>query len=425
MPGSVDSGMMENKFYLPFDYQFYHERKTDYRTAFQQDRDRIIHTFAFRRLQAKTQVFFSGEYDFYRTRLTHSIEVAQIGRSICHFLNSNSPHLSKTFFIDPELVEGICLAHDLGHPPFGHAGERSLNCLMKDYGGFEGNAQTLRILTDTIYSQNGQRSGMSPSRAFVDGVLKYKSLFSQLENPLNHFIYDFQEKVLNFVFNNRLLSNHYKPGVEMNSFKSIECQIMDWADDTAFSINDIIDGIKAGFLTWEKVKSWADTHSIERSEEPFLDQLLEIIHKGSIEARLGKKVGNFIQNCSLHPQETFMDDLTHRYKFRLVIDPLIKTECGFYKRLAQDVVFQSSQLSQLEYKGQLMLERLFKTLVNNYVCDQPALSLLPKDEETILSQQGINKVRIICDYIAGMTDRYAVRFYKRLFDPDFGSIVEF
>lgn len=145
---------MQNNFYNEFDTERLSDWKVgeDYRTPFQIDRDRVVHTPAFRRLQSKTQVFLSGEYDFYRTRLTHSLEVAQIGRSICHWLKHRSDLLDDTFFIDPELVEVVCLSHDLGHPPYGHAGERSLNLLMKDYGGFEGNAQTLRLLTETIFS---------------------------------------------------------------------------------------------------------------------------------------------------------------------------------------------------------------------------------------------------------------------------------
>ena len=156
---------MGNTFYTEFDCENRgggSRRDDEYRSAFQIDRDRIIHTSAFRRLQSKTQVFLSGEYDFYRTRLTHSIEVAQIGRSICAFLRSRSDLLDEGCFIDADLVEAACLAHDLGHPPFGHAGERTLHALMQEYGGFEGNAQTLRMLTDTIFSNQGK--GMDPTR---------------------------------------------------------------------------------------------------------------------------------------------------------------------------------------------------------------------------------------------------------------------
>ncbi|MGB1875257.1 MAG: dGTP triphosphohydrolase, partial [Akkermansiaceae bacterium] len=170
-----------NTFYNAFDTERIEDWGSgadDFRTPFQVDRDRVLHTPAFRRLQSKTQVFWSGEYDFYRTRLTHSLEVAQIGRSICHWLSHSSDLLQPDYFIDPDLVEVVCMSHDLGHPPFGHAGERSLNYLMKDYGGFEGNAQTLRLLADRIFSV--KRTGMNPTRAFLDGILKYKTLWSEL-----------------------------------------------------------------------------------------------------------------------------------------------------------------------------------------------------------------------------------------------------
>jgi len=185
--------MAENAFYTDFDLESLPggNRPEDYRTPFQIDRDRVIHSAAFRKLQSKTQVYLSGEYDFYRTRLTHSIEVAQIGRSICSYLNGNSKQLDPGFHIDSDLVEACCLSHDLGHPPFGHGGERTLHRLFADIQGFEGNAQTLRLITDTLYQSGGRRNGMSPTRAFLDGVLKYKASYSELDSPRNHFIYDF------------------------------------------------------------------------------------------------------------------------------------------------------------------------------------------------------------------------------------------
>src|SRR5277367_1720649 len=154
---------MAADFYRDFDTKylddsFNRERTPDYRTVFHQDRDRIMFSPAFRRLQAKTQVFQAGEYDFYRTRLTHSLEVSRIAESIAIWLRRAHPEVQ----VDLHLLEGICLAHDIGHPPFGHAGERVLNELMKPFGGFEGNAQTLRILTQTIYSRTEGRGGMTP-----------------------------------------------------------------------------------------------------------------------------------------------------------------------------------------------------------------------------------------------------------------------
>src|SRR3954466_4818013 len=200
--------MPQNRFYNAFDMQEWGtSRKTDYRSPFQIDRDRIIHAHAFRKLQSKTQVFLSGEYDFYRTRLTHSMEVAQIGRSICHFLRTEGGVLRDDFYIDSDLVEAVCLAHDLGHPPFGHSGERTLQELMMKWGGFEGNAQTLHLLTETIYQNEAGVRGMAPTRALLDGVLKYKKLFREFPTPPpNHFIYDPQERHRDLVSGDASLS---------------------------------------------------------------------------------------------------------------------------------------------------------------------------------------------------------------------------
>ncbi|MEO7413238.1 MAG: dGTP triphosphohydrolase, partial [Opitutaceae bacterium] len=250
---------MTNRFYNAFDNETQAEvRKADYRSAFQIDRDRIIHAHAFRKLQSKTQVFLSGEYDFYRTRLTHSMEVAQIGRSICHFLRTQGRPLSDEFYIDGDLVEGVCLAHDLGHPPFGHSGERTLQELMWKWGGFEGNAQTLHLLTETMYQNETGVRGMQATRALLDGVLKYKKLFSEFPRPpSNHFLYDPQDEVRAFVFGGANIPAGLHVGEKLNVFKSVECQIMDWADDAAYSLNDIVDGVKAGFLTLERIEAWA------------------------------------------------------------------------------------------------------------------------------------------------------------------------
>ena len=236
---------MHNDFYTDFDLERFPETTTqegDYRTAFQIERDRIIFSYPFRRLQSKTQVFQSGEYDFYRTRLTHSIEVAKVGRSICEFLLTNSDLLKESFHIDADLTEAICLAHDLGHPPFGHIGERKLNDLMAKHGGFEGNGQTLRILTELIYERPGRTKGIAPTRAFLDGVMKYKATQGDWLNqtgkaPENHFIYDEQAQWRDQIFDGVTIPADLLEAKALNKFKSIECQIMDWADDTAYSLH--------------------------------------------------------------------------------------------------------------------------------------------------------------------------------------------
>lgn len=424
---------MENRFYQAFDI----ERQInppnidskDYRSPFQQDRDRIIHTGAFRRLQNKTQVFFSGEYDFYRTRLTHSIEVAQIGRGICQRLHAISDHQDNDYYIDSDLVEACCLAHDLGHPPFGHTGERVLHRMMKPFGGFEGNAQTLRLLGETAFSEE---KGINPTRAMVDGVLKYKSLFKELEDPENHFIYDYQKDWLNFAMANRDFPKECPPGKKRDSQKSIECQIMDWADDTAYSLNDIADGIHAGFLTIEKIEKWAESKELSQNEGRLIVELIEnTIRRDRIESTIGYKIGQFIRYTKLVECEShFMADLSNRYKYRLAVPDEILEECKLYKKMAFEIVFQSQQMRQLDRKADILLTRLFEELAMHYMREQPGqgpdhYQLLSEQEETRIFAEELNQIdraRLVCDTVARMTDGVARRFYKRLFDVDYGSI---
>jgi len=417
---------LPNEFYTPFDLETMEPASPlDYRTPFQRERDRIIHSSAFRRLQAKTQVFMSGQYDFYRTRLTHSMEVAQIGRSICYFLRKSSPYLNDEFFIDADLVEAVCLAHDLGHPPFGHSGERTLNRLMRHSGGFEGNAQTLRMLTEIFYSDSHRRRGMNPTRALLDGVMKYKVLYGELNHPENHFLYNEQARFLQFIFADTDYPRWFSNVEERNRFRSIECQIMDWADDTAYSLNDIVDGIHAGFITRQTLERWAEEQSLSRSESRWLDALLSSMVRGTVERDFARKIGAFIRACQLEEDPNPMTGKTHRYRFRLAVDSDVREEAQFYQRVAVELVFRAPQLHQLDYKWNFILERLFRALKENYLSAKP-LKLLPVETDTILRREKNpnQRLRLICDHIAGMTDGFAIRTFKRLFDPDFGSIVD-
>ena len=420
--------MMTNDFYNDFDRAELEPRAEDYRSVFQRGRDRLIHNAAFRRLQAKTQVFLSGEYDFYRTRLTHSIEVAQIAGSIARYLNSSSDPLGNEFFIDYALVESAALAHDIGHPPFGHAGESTLHCLMKPYGGFEGNAQTLRLITEIIFTSGHNRRGMNPTRAFLDGVLKYKTLFRQWDNPVKHFIYDDQQQYLDFVFAGNTLPADLTPGGKLNDFRSLECQIMDWADDTAYSLNDLVDSANAGFVTTDKVSRWAADRNLADQDSRIIEDLIGVIGADGLERSMNRKIGDFVEACSLVERDNFMSDRTNRYRYGLAVEPDIVREQKLYARLAVDLVFQSPQVCQLEHKGGFMLERLFDALRENYLRnDRSGHVLLSRDFEEEMSTVGDDqnrRARIICDYLAGMTDGFAIRIYKRLFDPDFGSIVD-
>jgi len=418
--------MPQNRFYNAFDTQEWGAaRKTDYRTPFQIDRDRIIHAHAFRKLQSKTQVFLSGEYDFYRTRLTHSMEVAQIGRSICVFLLSRGDPLSDDFFIDPDLVEGSCLAHDMGHPPFGHSGERTLQELMKRRGGFEGNAQTLHLLCETMYQNESGVKGMQPTRALLDGVLKYKKLYTEFGSPpLNHFIYDGQAPVRDWVFGGTRIPGALMRGEALNDFKSVECQIMDWADDAAYSLNDIVDGVRAGFLTVERVERWAAGEPIGAAEQGHIDTLFDAIRNDRLENTFSQKIGAFIKCCRLRTRENFMAETTNRYKYDLVIDEAARAEANFFKKMANDIIFESPQLEQLEHKARVIIMALYNAIWENYAERHervihilpPAISRLIQAEK---SQDAM--ARRICDYLSGQTDGMIVRTYRRLFDPEFGS----
>ncbi len=426
--------MAINRFYSDFDYERYGSppvRPGEYRDPFQIDRDRIIHSSFFRSLQSKTQVFWSGEYDFYRTRLTHSLEVAQIGRAITHWLLESSDLLSEDFFISSDLVEASCLAHDLGHPPFGHSGEMVLNNLLKDYGGFEGNAQTLKLITDRLF---GGQVGMSPSRGFVDSILKYKATWSDWmagegKCPKNHFVYDEQKKVLDWVFADTELSSLLPTCDALNQFRSIECQIMDWSDDTAYSLNDLEDSIRAGFLTIPALLSWAEKNEIDSTPESAVGELLKAMQSGKIEGMLGRRIGDNIRATSLKKSDkpSALTSLSNRYQFDLHIDPKIKAECSIYKRLAYEVVFQSASLKQLEYKGKYLLSRLWETLSPLIESSEASeLSLLPEKTSKIMQAQGTRqeRARVLCDYISDLTDTSASKLYKRLYTPDFGSISE-
>ncbi len=424
---------MTNEFYQPFDLQRFPNTpapEDDYRNAFQIERDRVIFSYPFRRLQSKTQVFQSGEYDFYRTRLTHSIEVAKVGRSICEYLKASSSALTDQFYIDPDLTEAVCLAHDLGHPPFGHIGERKLNQLMEAHGGFEGNAQTLRILTELIYERPGRTKGVAPTRAFLDGVMKYKAtpadwIADSGAHPAHHFIYNDQVASRKAIFDQKELPATLAGPKALNAFKSIECQIMDWADDTAYSLHDIVDGIHARYISVGSLSEWAESQSLNLEQSKLVDKLCEVIRESRYEPYFGSRIGKFVHGCTLAPRTGFLADKTHRHGFDLTIAAEVKTESKLYKKIALDLIFKSPQIQQIEFKGGQILGKLFSAL-EEHALDPKGLRILPSAVQELLAHEteDSSRLRRLCDYTAGLTDMQAVRTYKRLFDPDFGSIAE-
>ena len=203
------------------------------RSDFEIDRSRIVHSAAFRRLQGKTQVFTIGESDFFRTRLTHSLEVAQIGKGLAIRLGAHT-----------DIVEAACLLHDIGHPPFGHAGEKELKTLMADYGGFEANAQNIRIIT-RLENKSHQYDGLNLTRAVIDAQLKYKNIFANVDGKYkDKFIYDNDLTIVKWA---SLEAQRTIEGAEL-TWKSFECEIMDLADDIAYAVHDLEDSIRANYI---------------------------------------------------------------------------------------------------------------------------------------------------------------------------------
>ncbi len=218
------------------------------------------------------------------------------------------------------------------------------------------------------------------------------------------------------------------PGKSRDSFKSIECQVMDWADDTAYSLNDLSDSVRAGFLHIEKIETWATKNNHDISPKTPLGDLIAAIRQHRVDPFVGKRIGKYIQAAKLEQDSNFLSATTNRYKYRLAIDPEVRAESELFKRLAYEVVFLSPQLKQLEHKGSRMLRLLWEILETRYVkgedIDGQDFQLLPSDtvEEINSAPDESSRARLICDYLAGMTDGYAARTYKRLFSPDFGSI---
>ncbi len=413
---------MTNTFYNKYDtatLDLRSQREADKRSPFQVDRDRVIYSTAFRSLQSKTQVFHSGEYDFYRTRLTHSLEVAQIGRSICNHLMLSCEPLRPDFYIDPDLVEACCLAHDIGHPPFGHAGEAALNEMLAESGGFEGNAQTLRILTHLIFGADG---GMKPTRAMLDAVLKYKDVFINSKASPAKFLYADQKVILDFVFS--LPNWELECGAQLHLYRSIECQIMDWADDVAYGLMDIVDGVNAHFITLENLEKWRRGKSdLTPHEENMLHELGEDLVGGKIDRAFAKRIGECITGTSLSSRKNVLSRRSNRYALDLNVHGPLRARIDFYKRLSDELIFRTPQIKQLEYKGRRVLTDLFLALRKNYSSKKP-LRLVPQSAEDLFAKSPEQLDRLLADYLSGLTDTAAIRIHRRLFDPAYGSITD-
>lgn len=405
----------ENTFYTDWDREplgARHLPENEYRSAFEIDRDRVIHSTAFRRLQGKTQVYVTGQSDQYRTRLTHSIEVAQVGRSMVNFLNRRSELLQADFQIDDALVEAACLAHDLGNPPIGHKGESRLNELMDPWGGFEGNAQSLRILTDIVRGDRRGlgKGGMQPTRALLDSILKYKIVGKTNTRKSAKFLYPEQQEVLSWVHESAELDQLCQQGVQV---RSIECAIMDLADDIAYTTSDLFDGVKQSVLTARQVREFWDGELPDVGE--VLKQDIDQVLRGQFPMSrfVAGLIGRWITAVKLtaieNPHKT-----SARYSFLLEMSSTAKAELQALRALNYTLIYNSDYVKIPESAGVMILEELFTYYRDVVLGKRSVLGDLPLPRGVVEEQnQGI-QMRHVCDWIAGMTDKHALRLHAHL-----------
>ncbi|HEY5766191.1 MAG TPA: deoxyguanosinetriphosphate triphosphohydrolase [Candidatus Deferrimicrobiaceae bacterium] len=349
------------------------EPEDPFRSVFQRDRDRVIHSAAFRRLEYKTQVFVNHEGDHYRTRLTHTIEVSQIARSVARALRLNE-----------DLTEAIVLAHDLGHTPFGHAGERRMNELMEGEGGFEHNLQSLRVV-DLLEKRYPGFDGLNLSFEVREGICKHSS---QYDDPPPVEEFDF-------------------PG-----HPTLEAQVADISDEIAYSNHDVDDGIRSGMLSLsglDSVPLWKEATRFVRKEYTAIDD--DVIRSRSISYMISALSRNLIR--STHERiaregiRTAEDGKRCRVKCVSFDEDMYSKNLELKKYLLENM-YGNYRVMRMEQKARRILGELFQTY-----CDRP--QQLPPHIFARMEQEG--KKRVVCDYIAGMTDRYVLEEYRKLFDP--------
>ncbi len=427
-------------------------RQQDHRDPFQRDRARILHSASFRRLQSKTQVMGSGQSDFYRTRLTHSLEAAQIGSGITAQLRCKYPELSNAIFpTSDSLIETICLAHDIGHPPFGHGGEVALHYMMRNHGGFEGNGQTLRIVArlETF----SEHYGMNLSRRTILGLIKYPQFLSELDNNSNREevdnfrqlkagdwhppkgVYLDDKDILQWVlkplgkndralFQSRILpdkNKHFK-----TQFKSLDCSIMELADDIAYGIHDLEDAIVTRVVNRNDFErevieklvliddAWLQDYSKTLTDKLFSEH--HHLQKDAIGGLVNYLI-TAIKITDLNEQDgiEFEEPLL---RYNATLSKQTAQALKVFKDFVYEYVIKLTSLQRLEYRGQQIVMELFEALSSD------PLRLLPTNsarrwQHAVDNQE--NPERIIADYIAGMTDDYATRLYQTLFNADHSS----
>jgi dGTPase len=423
----------------------------DHRDPYERDRTRVIHCPAFRRLQRKTQILGTDEGDFHRTRLTHSLEVDSIGRSIVHnlALNQQQHPVLAGLLPNDDLISVICLLHDIGHPPFGHGGEVALNYMMRNYGGFEANGQTLRLLTK-VESSYGTY-GLDLTRRALLGILKYpvkrSSVAAPEQPPVHESIhktikvndwlppkayFDCEQPEIDWLLspfseNDRKLfqslsQNPQGTKAGKSTYFSFDCSIMNTADDIAYGVHDLEDAIhlrliNPSHLDTPELKQLLRQTSLADRQNRLLDSLFaQDLY--SRKQTIGEMVNYFITSTQIiTSNEKFENNLL---KYNLALIPEADALLNYLKQCIYHNVIDSQEARTFEYGGQTVVLRLFDAISSN-----PA-SLLDTKNRVLFKQaeDEITAYRIVCDYLANMTDEYAYRMHERLFGFNTRTIFE-
>ena len=358
--------------------RFYREKKTNLRNDFQRDRDRIIHSTAFRRLKHKTQVFVNTSGDHFRTRITHSLEVSQIART-----------LSKYFNLNEDLSETLSLAHDLGHTPFGHAGEEALNDCMKNYGGFDHNIQTLRIIT-ILENRYYDFKGLNLSIETLDGLIKHNGPIKDLTK-----------------INKILGKNFFKEEINFTLNSSLEAQIASISDDIAYNSHDLEDGLKSNLFDLNHLIIIPVLDKIiSKHKKKLKKHSIDLVIRQIIREIINEMVSDVIKTTKKNIKLYKIKDLNDIYRVKKRLVTFSKNMQKFDKTiksfLKQKMYFHKNVNSKTNY-GRKVITELFLQIKKN-----------PKKYINIEKYNNSNIERIICDYIAGMTDRYAINLYNQI-----------
>ena len=364
--------------------RLHNENESKNRNPFQRDRDRVIHSDSFRLLKHKTQVFLAHTGDYYRTRLTHSLEVSQISRSI-----------SRRLGLDEDLAEVLALSHDLGHPPFAHSGEEVLNKCMNDYDGFDHNAQTLRILT-SLEERYPSFNGLNLTWETLEGVVKHNG---PLLDP--HIVIKEYNKCHD---------------LELNSYPGLEAQIASLSDDIAYNNHDIDDGFRAGFISLDDLKNielFSEIIKEINSEFKGIDNYM--IVKELIRRLIGLMVNDLIKNTKKNIRKVSPKNAeeirSHNGLIASFSDFFISQDTQI-RNFLRSRVYEHNSIEKERVKSMRIIEEIFSKLIKN-------IDLLPiKLKEKCDSPYSKITARVICDYIASMTDRSVVENHARLYGED-------